>query len=285
MRIHQAVRWVMSALCVVAIPVSGNAQSLGTFRWQLQPFCNVLTLNVTQVGGVYRLDGVDDLCGGSTSAAAVGIGFSKPDGTIGFGVTVVIPGSAAPLHITSSITLSTVSGTWQDSGGNSGAFVFNPAIAPGSPRPPARTVFVAGLSANNSRVTSVATPTAGTDAANRDYVDQTVAANAVTLWLNISANATVRSTSPPLAGTTVTRAPGFPAGYYCINFPASVSVQTEVAMGSVQQAFGGAGENTTMTVTRTFGSGCNPVGFDIAVQTFNGAGALADRPFMLFVPR
>jgi hypothetical protein len=30
----------------------GSAQSLGTFRWQLQPYCNVVTLRVAEAGGV-----------------------------------------------------------------------------------------------------------------------------------------------------------------------------------------------------------------------------------------
>ena len=42
---------------------AADAQSLGTFRWQLQPFCNVVTVNVIQQGAVYTLDG-------STTSAA-----------------------------------------------------------------------------------------------------------------------------------------------------------------------------------------------------------------------
>ena len=41
-----------------------NAQPLGSFSWQLQPFCNVLTISVTQQGNIYTLDGYDDQCGG-----------------------------------------------------------------------------------------------------------------------------------------------------------------------------------------------------------------------------
>ena len=38
------------------------AQSLGTYRWQLQPFCNVLTISVVQQGGQYQLDGSEMVC-------------------------------------------------------------------------------------------------------------------------------------------------------------------------------------------------------------------------------
>lgn len=54
-------------VCCLGLPwlaVPATAQPLGTFRWQLQPYCNVLTLNVVQ-GGVYTLDGTDDRCGAS----------------------------------------------------------------------------------------------------------------------------------------------------------------------------------------------------------------------------
>jgi hypothetical protein len=33
---------------------------LGTYRWQLQPFGNLITVNVTQHGAIYVLDGTDD---------------------------------------------------------------------------------------------------------------------------------------------------------------------------------------------------------------------------------
>lgn len=65
---------------LVAMPVS--AQSLGTFSWQLQPFCNVITVNVTAVAGVYTLEGADDQCGGGTRAPLTGIATPNPDGSL-----------------------------------------------------------------------------------------------------------------------------------------------------------------------------------------------------------
>ena len=66
-----------------------DAQSLGTFRWQLQPYCNVVTINVTGVAGVYTLEGYDDQCGAPTRAPLTGVATPNPDGTIGFGFTIV----------------------------------------------------------------------------------------------------------------------------------------------------------------------------------------------------
>lgn len=110
------------------------AQSLGSFTWQLQPFCNRVTVNVTQQGAVYTLDGFDDQCGAPQRAPLVGLATPNPDGSIGLGFHVVtVPGSRT-LSIDARISLATVSGTWADSAGNSGTFAFNGATG-GSPRP------------------------------------------------------------------------------------------------------------------------------------------------------
>jgi hypothetical protein len=127
---------------VASFVIAGRAdgQPIGTFTWQLQPYCNVLTLNVTQTGSVYTLDGYDDQCGAATRASAAGLAFLNPDGTIGMGVAIVVSPGAAPLHVSAAITLPSVSGTWRDSSGNTGTLAFNPGPASGSPRPPPATV-------------------------------------------------------------------------------------------------------------------------------------------------
>jgi Chaperone of endosialidase len=113
-----------------------RAQALGTFRWQVQPYCNVVTLSVHQDGGVYTLDGVDDQCGAAGLAAVSGLAFLNPDGSIGFGLTVVTAPGGRPLHLDATITLATLGGTWRDHTGATGSFVFNPPLpAAGSPRP------------------------------------------------------------------------------------------------------------------------------------------------------
>ena len=62
-----------------------HAQPLGTFRWQLRPYCNVVSLAVVQEHGLYRLEGTDDQCGNGRDLASVtGLAFPNPDGTIGF---------------------------------------------------------------------------------------------------------------------------------------------------------------------------------------------------------
>jgi len=160
---------------------AAHAQTVGTFRWQLQPYCNVVTATVTQSGGVFTIDGTDDLCGANPRASVTGLAFQNANGTVSFGLSLVVPPAPTPIHLTATIDLGSLGGTWKDSAGNTGAFVFSPGSITGSPRPAATPVFAAGLSAGGNTVSDVGTPTASTDAANRGYVDSAVAAAAAGL--------------------------------------------------------------------------------------------------------
>lgn len=107
---------------------------LGTFRWQTQPYCNVLTLFVVQQGAGYSLTGADDMCGGGAAAPATGTAVVNPNGTIAMGVSVVTP-TGATAQIAATLNPATVSGSWTDADGHSGAFAFNPSAITGVPRP------------------------------------------------------------------------------------------------------------------------------------------------------
>ena len=120
---------------MLAVAAPAAAQPLGSFSWQMQPFCNRVTISVTQNGGIYTLDGYDDQCGAAERATLVGLATPNPDGTIGFGLNVVTPGGS-PVHVDAKITLPSLGGTWRDSAGNTGLFVFG-ANTGGSPRPAA----------------------------------------------------------------------------------------------------------------------------------------------------
>jgi hypothetical protein len=146
------------AVIVLITPAAAAAQSLGVFRWQVQPYCNVVTLQVVQQGGQYTLDGTDDQCGGGPKAAVRGMAFLNPDGSIGFGLTIVTVPGGIPIHVDAAIAMTTLGGTWKDSAGNNGTFVFTPGSAlAGSPRP----VPSAGV-APNSITTAQIAPTAVT---------------------------------------------------------------------------------------------------------------------------
>ena len=129
------------SVCVLALTVlfatalSASAQTLGVFRWQMQPYCNVISVTVTQQGEVYSLNGTDEQCGGAPSAVT-GEAFLKAGGQVGLGFTIVLSPSASPVHVDATISLGSLSGTWADSGGRTGDFTFTPgASRGGSPRP------------------------------------------------------------------------------------------------------------------------------------------------------
>lgn len=127
---------VLAGLVGCVTPTLASAQPLGTFRWQLQPYCNVLTLSVVQQGGLYQLNGADDQCGTPQQASVVGLAFPNPDGTIGVGLTIVTAPGGTPVHIDATITYAGLSGSWRDSADNNGAFVFTPGPGNGgAPRP------------------------------------------------------------------------------------------------------------------------------------------------------
>ena len=133
---HSLVRLTCVAAALLAIQARpASAQSLGTFTWQLQPFCNRVTAQVVQNGGSYTLDGFDDQCGAGQRAPVVGIAVPNPDGTIGFGLTVVTVPGGRPVHIDARITLAALGGPWSDSAGNTGTLVFNGCLLYTSPSP------------------------------------------------------------------------------------------------------------------------------------------------------
>lgn len=133
----RTVRLVCLVAAMTGLAWPAAAQVIGTFRWQLLPYCNVVTLAVTQQGAQYLLDGTDDQCG--VGAAAVrGLGFLNPNGTVGFGFTVVTTPGGLPVHVDATLNVPSLGGTWRDSDGRTGPFLFlTGAPAAGAPRPAA----------------------------------------------------------------------------------------------------------------------------------------------------
>ena len=122
-----------------------EAQSLGTFQWQLQPYCNLVSVTVTQNGGLYTLDGYDDQCGAPTRASVVGTAVPNPNGTITLGFTIVTTPGGSPVHVQTALSLATLGGPWSDSAGHTGTLVFTPGAGTGgAPRPAPITTLAAG---------------------------------------------------------------------------------------------------------------------------------------------
>ena len=116
------------------LPAAVQAQSLGSFTWQLQPFCNKVTVTVTQNGAIYTLDGYDDQCGAAQRAPLVGLATPNPDGTIQLGLHIVTATGGRQVSVDARITLPGASGTWSDSAGNAGVLALG-GNATGSARP------------------------------------------------------------------------------------------------------------------------------------------------------
>ncbi len=127
-------RSALASALIAVTATAASAQSLGTFRWQTQPFCNVVTLTVIQEAGQYRLEGFDDQCGAATKAPITGTAVPNADGTIQFGFSVVSTPGGAATHLAVPINVASLGGQWRDGAGHSGAFVFN-AHTGGQPRP------------------------------------------------------------------------------------------------------------------------------------------------------
>ncbi len=107
----------------------------------MQPYCNVLTVNIAQQGTVYALDGTDDRCSAGQAASARGMALLNANGTVGLGVTMIQPGGV-PVHLEATIALPALNGTWRDSSGASGNFVLTPGAGIAGPQ---RLVAASGL--------------------------------------------------------------------------------------------------------------------------------------------
>ncbi len=158
------------------------AQTLGTFQWQLQPYCNVLTVRIDAAGGVYRLDGFDDQCGAPERAPAVGVATLNPDGSVGLGVHLVTAPGGRALGLDARVNPADGHGTWRDSAGNSGRFALGAATG-GAARPeptvPAAAIAPGAITAQHlapgvigavaqSRVTGLCTNTQAVRGVNPD---------------------------------------------------------------------------------------------------------------------
>lgn len=167
-------RWLVALAAVLgaaATPRPAAAQQLGTFTWAVQPYCNVVTLTITQVGSTYRLEGWDDQCGAGTRASAIGTAFANPDGTVGLGFNIVATPGGSPVHVEASISAPAFSGTWHDSSGATGPFTFSPVLpVAGAPRPTSGGLGVTAIdsAAVQRRVSGVCAPGSSMRVINQD---------------------------------------------------------------------------------------------------------------------
>lgn len=138
------------------IPVGDlQAQSLGTFRWQLLPYGSVLNLTVTQEGSVYLLNGFEAQCS-NASLPVWGVAVPQANGTVFIGLTTITE-QGNGLHTRASINISDFGGGWSDNANSTGTLLFNPPDpCPSGPR-------VGPIEPDTMATGSFTTATAGDD--------------------------------------------------------------------------------------------------------------------------
>lgn len=134
-------RFRRSASCLAALlaiaPWTATAQTI-TAAWQMQPYCNRVTLTLTpSPAGGFALQGTDDQCGAANPGSAVGHASFNAGGNVTLNFTIVTAPAAKPLHVSAIVSPSDGNGTWTDSVATTGSFVFFGAV-PGLPPRPTR---------------------------------------------------------------------------------------------------------------------------------------------------
>src|SRR6478735_487684 len=90
---------LVAAAVAAATAVPARAQGVGPLKWQLQPYCNVVTFTATPEAAGFRLAGVDDGCG-TTASPAEGRATINADGSVTLAF-VVIAADGTPIHTSS----------------------------------------------------------------------------------------------------------------------------------------------------------------------------------------
>ena len=129
-------------------------------------------------------------------------------------------------------------------------------------------------------MSNVGSPVASTDATNKVYVDNAVAAGPRAGYATIHGTSIFQTNIPGLA---VQRATGYPAGLFCVTLPAGYIARGTT--GSVQQNAGGNGVAGILVGSSSYNAACMQQGFPLGVYTYNTAGTLVDFSFTILVPR
>lgn len=112
-----------------------SAQAVfGTFSWQMQPYCNSVTLSLIAMPTGFTVEGLDDQCGGSNKASAVGTATFNASGNLTLNFTIGTPAARA-VQVTALVSPANGEGTWTDGNGYAGTFRFFGAAGGLPPRP------------------------------------------------------------------------------------------------------------------------------------------------------
>lgn len=184
------------------LPVNASAQVFGTFTWQMQPYCNQITLTLKNTTAGFTLDGTDDQCGVSRGSA-YGVATFTPTGTVALNFTIVPAPSGKAIHVSAVVDPGTGSGAWNDSAGRTGTFSLGTATG-GAARPdPTSTLGAGAVSTTTLADGAVTTAKLAAGAVTSAKVDSSQVQLRVSnscaagqLMIGVNANGTVLCAAP-----------------------------------------------------------------------------------------
>jgi hypothetical protein len=128
-------------LTATGFALSAGAQTpvqptlIGTFHWQLQPFCSTLSLTVIQEAGQYRVQGTEACAPNDLSRSVYGTAILDHAGWVYLSLTTPrLQNSFEGTAIYARLQLATLAGAWQDDGGRSGTLMPVPGPIAGTNR-------------------------------------------------------------------------------------------------------------------------------------------------------
>jgi hypothetical protein len=180
--------WFVVALFAAGVS-RADAQVLGPFAWQMQPYCHIVTLTLRAAPSGFTLDGTDDQCGAVHRGGIVGAASFGTSGQVALNFTIVLAPSGRPVHVSAVVNPGNGQGTWTDSAGNAGTFAFfaNTPGLPGRPLP------ASGLPAASVTSSQIASGAIGAAQINTFEVQRRVVGNCsvgTAIW-GIGADGTV----------------------------------------------------------------------------------------------
>lgn len=128
----------LALFCISA--TSASAQIFGTFSWQMQPYCNSVTLSLITMPTGFTVEGIDNQCGGPNKGSVVGTAAFNATGNLVLNFTVVLP-STRSSQVTAFVSPATGEGTWTDGNGYAGTFKFFGNTPNLAPRPEGQVFF------------------------------------------------------------------------------------------------------------------------------------------------
>ena len=120
---------------------AAHAQVFGTFPWQMQPYCNTVTLTLSNSPTGFTLEGVDDQCGATNKGSAIGTASFNGAGNVTLSFTIVAAPGGRPVSVSAVVSPANGDGTWTDSNGYTGTFKLLGAAGGLPPRPDGNVFF------------------------------------------------------------------------------------------------------------------------------------------------